>query len=128
MISLLPVAVMKMSISPTTSSIVVNVAHDSVVLHLLHVLHHDDILVAGSRDEDVDLTNNVLNRGHLVALHASLERVDRIDLRHHDAGARALERRRAALADVTEAAHERALAAEHHIRSTHDAVRERVAA
>ena len=82
-----------------------DVANGGVVLHLLHVLHHDDVLVAGSRDEDVDLANNVINRGHLVALHASLERVDRVDLRHHDAGARALERRRAALADVAEAAH-----------------------
>ena len=87
--------------------------YDSVVLHLLHVLHHDDILVAGSRDEDVDLPNNILNRGHLVALHARLERVDRVDLRHHHAGAGTAERSGAALADVSEAEDERALAAKH---------------
>merc|ERR1719487_490553 len=60
-----------------------DVANNRVVLHLLHVLAGDDVEVPGRRDEDVDLTDNLLNRGHLVALHARLERVDRVNLSDH---------------------------------------------
>ena len=38
---------------------VANVAHNGVVLHLLHVLQRDDVEVTGGRHEDVDLTHNL---------------------------------------------------------------------
>merc|ERR1719398_143487 len=72
-----------------------NVAHDGVVLHLLHVLDGDDVEVTGRRHEDVDLPNHLLDGRHLVALHASLKSVDRVDLRHHHAAARSTLFRRA---------------------------------
>ena len=92
---------------------VADVPNNRVVLHLLHVLARDDVEVTGRRHEDVDLPNHLLDGRHLVALHARLERVDRIDLRHQHAGAGPAERSGAALADVSEAEDERALAAKH---------------
>ena len=39
---------------------VTDVANNSVVLHLLHVLKSDDVEVAGCRSEDDNLTNDLL--------------------------------------------------------------------
>merc|ERR1719164_110065 len=99
-----------------------------VVLHLGHVVEGDDVLVAGGGDEDVGEGEAVLHGGDLVALHARLERADRVDLGHvHDGGLRG-HRGGGALADVTEAADDDLLAREHDVGGAHDAVRQRVAA
>jgi len=42
---------------------VTNVTDDGVLLHALHVLEHDDALVTGGGDEDVDLTHDVVPAG-----------------------------------------------------------------
>ena len=44
---------------------VANVADDGVVLHLGHVGRHDDVLVAGGGDEDVDVADAVLKGADL---------------------------------------------------------------
>src|SRR3712207_7889766 len=40
----------------------------------------DDVLVAGGRDDDVGLADDLVERGHLVAVHRGLEGVDGVDL------------------------------------------------
>src|SRR5205085_6792114 len=94
----------------------------------LHVLDGDDVQITRRGDEEVGALDHVLKRIHLVAFHRRLQRADGIDLRHDDATALAAERLRAAFADLTEAAHDRDLAAEHDVGSAADAVDERVAA
>merc|ERR1712151_1483253 len=59
---------------------VTDVADNGVVLHLLHVLQGNDVEVPGGRGENVDLSDNRLQRDHLEALHASLQGADRIAL------------------------------------------------
>ena len=88
----------------------------------------DDVLVAGRGDEDVGAVDHVLERLDLIALHRRLQRADRVDLGDHDARALAAQRFRAALADVAEAAHDRDLAADHHVGGAVDAVDQRVPA
>merc|ERR1719401_910763 len=44
---------------------VADVAHDGVVLHLLHVFQRDDLEVTCGRGEDVDLAHNLLDGHHL---------------------------------------------------------------
>merc|ERR1712203_33356 len=92
------------------------------------MLQTDDVFVARRRHEDVDLANDILDRRHLVSLHARLKSADGVDLSDHNTGAARSHRRSAALADVAETANERALAADHDIGRTHDTVWQRVSA
>eukprot|EP00951_Prasinocladus_malaysianus_P036621 scaffold387188_cov48-Prasinocladus_malaysianus.AAC.1 len=59
---------------------VADVADDGVVLHLGHVLGHDDVFVAGGGDEDVGVGYALVEGDDLVAVHAGLEGTDGIDL------------------------------------------------
>mmetsp|Transcript_18837 Transcript_18837/g.40611 ORF Transcript_18837/g.40611 Transcript_18837/m.40611 type:complete len:293 (-) Transcript_18837:545-1423(-) len=107
---------------------VANVADDGVVLHLLHVLQGDDVLVTGGGDKDIGDGNDVLHGDDLEAFHAGLQRADRVNLGDvHDGGLR-FHRLGGALSDVAEAADDDLLAREHDVGRAHDAVRQRVAA
>ena len=88
----------------------------------------DHVEVARGRDEDVGRLDDVVEAHDLVALHRRLQRADRVDLGHDDAGALPAQRLRAALADLAEAGDERELAAEHDVGRAAEAVRQRVAA
>jgi hypothetical protein len=61
---------------------VANVANNGIVLHLLHVFGHNDILVAGGCDEDINLRNDAFYTHNTETLHACLQRADRVDLCH----------------------------------------------
>jgi hypothetical protein len=82
---------------------VTDVGDDRLVLHRGHVLGGDDVEAAGRGDDDVGLADDVLEPGHLVALHGRLQRADRVDLGDDDPGALTGQRLGAALADVAEA-------------------------
>ena len=107
---------------------VTNVTDDGVVLHVLHVRSHDDILVTGGSDEDVTLTDDVFERGDLVAFHRRLQRANRIDFRDNDTTARRLQRSGGTLADVTVTGNPASLTGNHDIGGSHDTVRQRVSA
>src|SRR3954462_15552635 len=107
---------------------VADVADDGLVLHACNVGGRDDVLVAGGGDEDVGGLDDVLERGHLVALHRGLQGADRVDLGDDDAGALAAQRLRAALADVAVAEDDGDLAADHDVGRAVDAIDERVPA
>ena len=107
---------------------VADVADDGLVLHPLHVVDRDDVLVAGRGDEDVGGLDHVLERRHLVAFHRRLQRADRVDLGDDHAAALALERLGAALADVAVAEHHGDLGRQHHVAGAVEAVDQRVAA
>mmetsp|Transcript_34009 Transcript_34009/g.56311 ORF Transcript_34009/g.56311 Transcript_34009/m.56311 type:complete len:234 (-) Transcript_34009:891-1592(-) len=59
---------------------VTNVAHDCIVLHLLHMGKRNDVFVASGRDEHVGLRNDILHGSNLETLHAGLERANWVDL------------------------------------------------
>ena len=105
---------------------VANVADDGVVLHLRHVIDGDDHLVAGRGNKDVSRTDDGIEHVNLVALHRCLQRVDRVDLRHDDAGSLTAQTLRTALADIAIAADDGHLAGNHHVGCTIDGVNERV--
>jgi len=63
---------------------VTDVSNDSVVLHLLHMLHGNNTLVSGSGDEDIDFFNNRFDLLNLETFHASLKGADWIDFRDVD--------------------------------------------
>merc|ERR1712039_982766 len=64
---------------------VTDVAHDGVVLHLLQ---GDDVEVPSGRGEDVNLSDNGLQRDHLEALHTSLQGANRVALRDQNTSTR----------------------------------------
>ncbi len=99
-----------------------HVADDAAVLHLVHVLAGDDALVAGGRDDDVHVLDDVLELDHLIAVHAGLERADRVDLGHVDHAAHGLQALGAPLANLTVATDNDLLAAEHYVRRALEAV------
>jgi adenosylhomocysteinase len=57
-----------------------------LILHLIHVLAADDVLVAGGGDEDIGLVGGILHRDDPEALHRGLEGADRVDLGDPDLG------------------------------------------
>ena len=87
-----------------------------------------DIEVAGRRDEDVRVLDDVLERADLVAFHRRLQGADRIDLGDDDPAALPAQRLRAALAHFAVAEHDRHLAAEHHVGGAVEPVGQRVPA
>mmetsp|Transcript_27939 Transcript_27939/g.75484 ORF Transcript_27939/g.75484 Transcript_27939/m.75484 type:complete len:564 (-) Transcript_27939:105-1796(-) len=107
---------------------VADVAHDGVVLHLGHVVGHDDVLVAGGGDEDVGGLQHILQGSDLVALHGGLQGADGVNLRHHHAGTASLQGASATLAHITVASHECGLAGNHDVSGAHDAIGQRVTA
>ena len=107
---------------------VADVADDGIVLHLPHVVDHDDVLVAGRGDEDVSLAEHVLKGLHGDALHQGLQGADGVDLGDDHTAARLLQGGGAALAHVTITAHHPDLPGDHHVRGPHQAVREGVPA
>mmetsp|Transcript_5704 Transcript_5704/g.9701 ORF Transcript_5704/g.9701 Transcript_5704/m.9701 type:complete len:397 (-) Transcript_5704:409-1599(-) len=107
---------------------VTDVANDSVVLHFLHVFNANNVFVASGGDKDVSAVQRVLQRVDFIAVHGGLQRADRVDLGHNDAGALAAQRGGRAFAHVAKAAHHCHFTADHHISGAVDAVDERVTA
>src|SRR5690606_5116561 len=77
-----------------------DIGDDRLMLHAEQVLDGDDVLVARSRDEDVDVAEYALDAGDLVTVHGGLEGVDGVDLGDDDACALPAQRLRGALSDI----------------------------
>ena len=107
---------------------VADIAHDRVVLHPLHVLVGDDVVVAGGGHEDVRQLRGLLHRHHAVAFHRGLQRADRVDLGDPHLGRQRAEGLGRALAHVAVAAHHRDLARHHDVGGPLDAVHQRLPA
>jgi len=105
-----------------------DISDDGVVLHLFHVLQSDDALVAGGSDVDVRLLEDILDSDDLEPLHAGLEGADGVAFSDVDPGTAAAHGLGAALADVSEAADEHLLAADHDIGGPVESVDEGVLA
>jgi hypothetical protein len=107
---------------------VTDVANNGIVLHLPHVVNHDDVLVASGGHNDVSLGENILQGKNLEALHEGLEGTDGVNLSHDDTGTSLLHGGSTALADITITTDNSNLAGNHYIGSPHQAIREGVAA
>ena len=105
-----------------------DIADDCVVLHLTHVVYGDDVGVTRRSDEQIGISDNLIERKHLQALHCGLQRVDRIDLSNEHSATLATQRLSTALTNIAVPANDRNLAAQHDVGSTADRVDQRVAA
>ena len=107
---------------------VTNVTNDGLILHLLHVLEADDVLVAGRGHINVTPAQRVFNRKHAESFHRSLQGADRVNLGHHNLRTLSTECLGTTLADIAVTADDTDLAGNHHIGRALDAVDQRLAA
>mmetsp|Transcript_620 Transcript_620/g.1803 ORF Transcript_620/g.1803 Transcript_620/m.1803 type:complete len:420 (+) Transcript_620:245-1504(+) len=101
---------------------VTNVSNNGVVLHLGHLVGHDDTLVTSSGDENVASRKKVFKSVNLVSFHGSLKGADRINFGHVNdatAGAKGVG---ATLTDITVSADDSLLTGKHDIGGTHDTI------
>jgi len=101
---------------------VTNVANNGVVLHLHEVLASEDVGTAGGGDEDVATVDAVLHRGHLIALHGSLQGVDWVDLSDDHPAPESPEGLSGTLADITVPGDHGDLSRQHDVGSPLDSV------
>merc|ERR1740139_141859 len=78
--------------------------------------------------KNVNLADDLLHRGNLKAFHACLQSTNWVALRNDHPSTRAAHCEGTTLADIAVAADKHTLASDHHIRGTHDIVRQRVPA
>jgi len=107
---------------------VTDVTNDSVVLHLSHLINHDDVLVTSGGDDDINLRDDIIEGDNLETIHASLESADRVNLGDADASTSSLHGLSATLTDITETGNADVLTGEHDVGGTHDTIGERVTA
>ena len=105
-----------------------NVSNDGVVLHLGHLVLHDDTLVTSGGDEDVGGGDNALEFLDLESLHGSLESADWIDLGNDNSGSACLHGEGASLTNITVSANYDLLSCNHNISGSHNTVWEGVLA
>src|ERR1700730_13955328 len=78
-----------------------DIANDSLVLHVLHVLQRDDVQVSGAGDIDVAASERLFESSYFEAFQGSLHGVDGIDFGDDHARAHSTEGVRRAFANVT---------------------------
>ena len=105
-----------------------NVSNDRFVLHLLHVLEPDNVVVSGRCDEDICEIKRLFQRLDFQASHRSLQSTDRVDLSHDNASTLADERLHATLAHIAVATNHSDFARHHHVGRTVQSVDQRVTA
>merc|ERR1711920_69541 len=92
------------------------------------MLKSDDREVTRGGREDINLSNHRLQGNDLKTLHAGLQSADRIDLSNQNTCTSSSHRKGAALANISVTTDECTLATNHHVSSTHNAIRKRVPA
>lgn len=105
-----------------------DVANNRVILHLSHVMSHNDVLVSSSSHVNVSSVNDRFNALDLESFHAGLKSADWINFADDDARAASFHGSSAALTDITVAADYDLLTGKHNIGGTHEAIGKRVLA
>src|SRR5690606_24845426 len=107
---------------------VANVADDRLILHALHVLAGDHMIVAGGGHEDVGFVGSFFHGDDTIAFHGGLQGADRVDLSHPHLRTQSGQRLGAPLAHVAKAHHHGDLPGHHDVGGALDAVHQGFAA
>jgi len=105
-----------------------NVSHDGVMLHLSHVLSHDDILVSSAGDEHISLLDDRLKSHDSKAFHAGLEGTNGVDFSDEDSGSATFHGLSTTLSDVTITEDDDLLTSQHDVGGSEDSVGEGMSA
>jgi len=107
---------------------VTNVSNNGVVLHLGHVVGHDDTLVSGGSDVDVSGLQYRFDSLDLVTFHGSLEGTDGVAFSDNNAGTLSLHGLSASLTDISESEDDNFFTGDHDIGGSHETIGKRVSA
>src|SRR5690625_2838588 len=101
---------------------VTDITDNRLILHALHMLARDHMVVAGSGHKNIRMLHGLLHGHDLITLHGCLQGTNGVDLGYPDLG---LERRKClgtALAHITKATNHSDLACYHDVSSALDSV------
>jgi hypothetical protein len=107
---------------------VTNVTDNSIMLHLSHMLSHNDVLVSCCCDKDVNHANNIFKTNNLEAFHAGLESTDGINFCDIDTGSTSLHGLCTSLSNISVTQNQDLLSCQHNISGSEDSIGERVTA
>ena len=107
---------------------VTDVSNDGVVLHLSHILLHDDILVTSGGDEDIGGGNDGSELLDLESLHSSLKSANWIDFGNNNSSTASLHGESATLTNITVSSNDDFFTGNHDIGGSHDTIWKRVLA
>jgi len=102
---------------------VTNVAHNCVVLHLCHVVHHNDSSVSSGSDEDISFLDYSLEFLDIESFHEGLKSTNGVDFSHGNSGTASFEGSSASFSDISISADEDFLPCNHHISCSHNSIR-----
>jgi hypothetical protein len=107
---------------------VTDVSNNGVVLHLGHMLSHDDALVSGGSDIDVGSLQDRFDSLDLVTFHASLEGANGIAFSDDNSSSASLHGLSATFADITETEDDNLFTSNHDVSGSHETIGKRVSA
>ena len=107
---------------------VTDIADDGLILHLLHVVVGDDVVVAGGSDENVAELAGVVHGDHTIAFHRRLQCANRVNFRDPYLCRQRAHGLCAAFTHVAVTRDDGDLASNHHIGGALDAINQRFAA
>lgn len=105
-----------------------NVSNDGIVLHLCHMVGHDNTLVSSSGDEDVGGVKNALELLDLETLHTGLKSADWIDFSNNNSSTTGFHGSGGTFTNITKTADDDFLTSNHDIGGSHETIWERVSA
>lgn len=121
-------------VGPFPESIVIDfviemtdVSYDGIVLHLSHMLSHDDALVTSGGDEHISVLQHCLQSDDGESFHTGLQSTDRVNFSDEHSRSASLHCLSTSFSDITEATDHDFLTGEHHISSSEDTIRQGVA-
>mmetsp|Transcript_1265 Transcript_1265/g.2855 ORF Transcript_1265/g.2855 Transcript_1265/m.2855 type:complete len:449 (-) Transcript_1265:279-1625(-) len=107
---------------------VTDVSDNGVVLHLFHVVLHQDTLVSSGSDEDISGREDILESGHCVTFHAGLKGADGVNFGNVNNATVSTHGVCASLTNITVSADDGLLSGKHDIGGTHDTIGKRMLA
>eukprot|EP01018_Ginkgo_biloba_P037541 Gb_24938 [translate_table: standard] len=107
---------------------VTNVAHNGIVLHLLHVIHHDNVLVTSGGHKDIRSAHHILEGENWKTLHKGLQGTDWVNLSNYDSCSCNLEGCCTTLPNISISTNNSHLTSNHHICGSHQTIWQRMSA
>ena len=103
---------------------VTNVSNNGVVLHLAHVVSHEDSLVTSGGDENISSLNNILKSADGESLHTGLKSTDGVNLSDVNDTSIGTHGGGTSLTNISVSADNGLLSSHHNIGGTHDTIGE----